>query len=237
MENNEVRSLIAAFKEYRDLITPIEKNLREFSISFDSIQDDIKNLNANFDGGLKSKLDQIYRELSTQADKAKTLAGQVDHFLSTTNRYVYAVDNLVDICSRIECQLSIVNNIEKHAEEQIEKLNVIVEEKRKTYDIKQLEHNLENYNIGVQKVSEYINHDVADALKDSSSQISQIKDKNENILSAILEERDSIEKLANSYNESNKLLKKIVETNDVNEEYIFEILDRWAEDRKLKIKK
>ena len=35
----------------------------------------------------------------------------------------------------------------------------------------------------------------------------------------------------------NELLKKIVEKQDVNEAYIFDILDKWAEDRKVKIKK
>ena len=54
---------------------------------------------------------------------------------------------------------------------------------------------------------------------------------------SILEEKSSIDKLVESYNSSNNLLKKIVENNDVNEQYIFEILDKWAEDRALKIKK
>ena len=233
----EVKKLIEAFKEYRDLITPIEQNLREFSLSFNSVQSDIKNLNESFDGGIKNKLDKIYKELASQADKAKTLASQVDNFLNTTNRYVYAVDNLVGICERIEEKLSRINNIEQQAETQIEKLETIIEEKKKSYDLKQLERNLENYNIGVQKVSEYINQDVAENLKASSVQISQIKDKNESILSAILDEKDSINKLVENYDESNKLLKQIIESTDVNEAYIFEIIDRWADDRKVRIKK
>ena len=97
----DIKMLIATFKEYRDLIGPIEENLREFSSSFESVKADISNLNNSFDGNLQNKLDQIYKELSSQADKAKTLASQVDTFLSTTSRYIYAVDNLVDICSRI----------------------------------------------------------------------------------------------------------------------------------------
>jgi len=237
MDNNEVTALITVFKEYRDLITPIEQNLREFSYSFDSIKDDIKNLNDSFDGSLQSKLDKIYNELSSQADKAKTLAGQVDNFMTTTNKYVSAVDNLIKVCEKIEGKLSAVDNIEKEAENQIERLNNIIEEKKKSYDIKQLEKNLETYNVGVQKVSEYINQDVAETLKTSSEKIGKISDKNESILEAILEEKSSIDKLVDSYTNSNKLLKKIVENNDVNEQYIFEILDKWAEDRKLKIKK
>lgn len=237
MENNEIKMLIEAFKEYRDLITPIEQNLKAFSVSFDSIRQDILSLNSGFDGSLQNKLDKIYKELSLQADKSKTLAGEVDKFMSSTNKYIAGVDNLINVCSKIEEKLERVNSLENKAEEQIEKLNTIIEEKRKSYDIKQLEKNLETYNVGVEKVTEYINKDVADVLKNSSEQINKIQDKNNSIFEAIVNEKGSIDKLVESYTSSNQLLKKIVENNDVNEQYIFEILDKWAEDRKLKIKK
>ena len=237
MENNEIKSLIETFKEYRDLIGPIEQSLRSFSLSFDSISEDIKSLNSGFDGTIQGKLDKIYKELSGQADKAKTLTGEVDRFLSSTSKYVSSVDSLIKVCERIESKLSTLNAIEEKAEGQIEKLSDIIEEKKKTYDIKQLERKLEQYNVGVQKVSEYINKDVADALKNSADTISEIRDKNNTIYTAITEEKGSIEKLAESYASSSKLLKKIVENNDVNEEYIYEILDKWAADRKVKTKK
>lgn len=235
--DNDIKELISTFKEYRDLIGPIEENLREFSNSFESVKRDISNLNAGFDGDLQGKLDQIYKELAGQADKAKSLAGEVDRFLGATNKYVYAVENVISICSRIEEKLGTVNELQQKAEKQIEKLDVIIEEKRKTYDIRGLEKNLENYNVGVQKVSDYINKDVVETLKNSSEKIEEIYNVNSNVYSAVLEEKGSIDKLIDSYTASNKLLKKIVEDNDVNEEYIFEILDKWAADRKVKTKK
>lgn len=235
--NNEIKMLINAFKEYRDLIGPIEQNLKAFSTSFESIKSDIENLNSGFDGSLQTKLDRIYKELSIQADKAKTLASEVDRFMSTTNRYISSVDNLTSTFSKIQEKITNVDNLQNKAEAQIEKLNTIIEEKRKSYDIKQLEKNLETYNVGVQKVSEYINKDVADVLKNSSEKIENIQDKSSNILEAIIEEKGSIEKLIETYQTSNNLIKKVVENSDVNEEYIFEILDKWAEDRKVKIKK
>ena len=237
MENTEIKALITTFKEYRDLITPIEQNLREFSASFDSIRTDIQNLNSSFDGNLQNKLDKIYKELSGQADKAKTLSSEVDRFMSSTSKYINAVDNLINLCSGIENKIKNVDNIQKRAEEQLEKLNVIIEEKRKNYDVKQLEKNLEVYNIGVQKINDYINKDVAETLKVSSEKISQIQNKNDSVFEALVSEKNSIDKLVESYNASNELLKKVVENKDVNEQYIFEILDKWAEDRKVKTKK
>ena len=237
MDNNEVKLLITTFKEYRDLLTPIEQNLKEFSLSFDSISSDLKNLNTSFDGNVQNKLDQIYKELSSQANKARTLTSQVDTFMSSTTKYVASIDKLLSLYTRIEEKIGVVDKIQNEAELHIEKLNNIIEEKKKTYNLKQLEKNLETYNIGVQKVSEYINHDVADTLSSSNEKISQITDKNDSIYQALLEEKSSIDKLVENYNQSNQLLKKVVENNDVNEAYIFEILDKWADSRKVKIKK
>ena len=113
---------------------------------------------------------------------------------------------------------------------------MIIEEKRKTYDIKQLERKLEVYNTGVQKVSEYINKDVADALKISSDTINMISEKQKNMFDAITKENESVDNLVKTYEASTSLLKKVVESNDVNEEYIFNILDKWAEMRSIKTK-
>ena len=237
MENNEIKMLIETFKEYRNLISPIEQNLKAFSLSFDSIKNDIDNLNSAFDGNLQGKLDRIYKELTIQADKARTLSSEVDKFMSATNKYVNGVDGLINLFEKIEGKISIVDNLQHKAESQIEKLNVIIEDKKKSYDIKQLEKNLETYNVGVQKVSEYINKDVAETLQKNSEKINLIQDKNTSILEAVVEEQESINKLIQTYQSSNSLLKKIVENNDINEQYIFEILDKWAEDRKVKTKK
>lgn len=235
--DNDIKMLIDTFKEYRDLITPIEQSLRSFSLSFDGISEDLKSLKNGLDGDVQSKLDKIYKELSSSSEKTKLLSQDVDRFLSSTGKYVSSVDKIVTMCESIEKKLSLLNSIEERANNQIDKLNTIIEDKKKTYDIKGLERKLEQYNVGVEKVSEYINTDVVETLKNNSDTISQIRDKNNSIFEAISEERGSIDKLVESYNNSSKLLKKVVESNDVNEEYIYEILDKWAESRKVKTKK
>ena len=45
-----------------------------------------------------------------------------------------------------------------------------------------------------------------------------------------------LDKLSETYKETNALLRKIVEKEDVNEAYIFDVLDKWAQSRKVKIK-
>lgn len=237
MENNELKQLITTFMEYRNLLTPIEQSLKQFSVSFESIGEDVKNLNSSFNGNVQAKLDQIYKELASQADKAKLLTSQVDSFVAKTEKYVQSVNNLVSLCGKLENKISTVEQIEKQAETQIEKLNVIIEDKRKTYNIKELEKNLEAYNTGVQKVSEFINKDVADVLQESNNKLDQIQNKNEDVLEVVKKQQGGIAELVETYKTSNEMLKKIVENNDVNQEYIYSILDKWAVDRKVKTKK
>ena len=77
---------------------------------------------------------------------------------------------------------------------------------------------------------------MAEDLKESSKTIQEIKSGNSNVVAHLQEEKSSIEELTKNYQQSNELLKKILEKNDVNEEYIFDIMDKWAEERRVKTK-
>lgn len=236
-KNNDLTQLITVFKDYRDMLEPIEKCLREFSVTYEQMSGDIANLNSAFGGDIQGKLDKIYKDLSSQAEKARGLASQIDKFSSATKSYVQSVDSLVSVCGNIESKIHAVDDVQKRAEQQIDRLNVIIEEKKKTYNIKQLEKNLEAYNIGVQQVSDYINKDVGKVLEDNEQRIKSIQSVNESVLANLIEEKKSIDSLVEYYKASNNLLKKVVEQEVVNEEYIYTIIDKWANDRKVKTKK
>lgn len=238
MDNDkEISSLIESFKQYRDLLSPVEANLRNFADTYQNMKDDIQKLNTAFGGNLQGQLDKIYKDLSSQAEKSKVLMTDINKFASSTSKYVAQVESLITICSNLESKIKIVDEIQKRAEDQIDRLNEIIEEKKRTYDLKQLEKNLDSYNTNVQKVSEFINKDVADVLKSNSDQIGQIHDKNNSVLESLLEEKQDIASLVEGYKSTNELLKKVVENNDVNISYIFDIIDKWAEDRKVKTRK
>lgn len=237
MDNQDIVGLIAAFKEYRDMLTPIEECLKQFSSTYESLSADIAKLNGALDGNIQDKLDKIYKDLSLQADKSKSLASQIDRLSSATSSYISGVDKVINFCGNIESKLKTVEEIERKAESQIERLNLIIEDKKKTYNIKALEKSLEMYNTGVQQVSEFINKDVATVIASNSDRIGAIKDTSDNIMLKLSEEKTSIDNLIESYKVSNDMLKKVVEKETVNEEYIFAILDKWALDRKVKTKK
>ncbi len=237
MDNNEVKNLIDAFKGYRDLLAPIQSNLNDFIETYDEVKGDIERLNSAFSGDVKGNLDKIYRNLSSQAEKSADLSSAIDRFLRASGKYLADTEKLIGTLSRISDSLGAVNAIEAKAEEQLGKLDSVLEEKRKNYNVKELQKTVESYNENVRKMSDFINRDVALTVADSNKTLSDMKSTNKALLESISSETAAVSDLAAKYAENNALLRKIVEKKDVDEAYIYDMLDAWAEDRKVKRKK
>ena len=237
MENSEVNALIDAFVGYREMLVPIQNDMHDFLETYDALRNDVEKIDKAFSGDVQGKLTEIYKTLSSQAEKSEALTRKVDEFLKSTSQYTEEVSKLMNMFESIQTKISAVNDIESKAEEQISRLDDILEEKKRNYDLKDLKNSLDKYNANLQSVSEFINEDVAKNIMENTKTIQEIKSGNTNVVTHLMEEKSSIEELSENYKATNALLKKILEKNDVNEEYIFEIIDKWAEDRKVKTKK
>ena len=236
MENSEVNALIDAFIGYREMLVPIQNDMHEFLETYDALKNDVEKIDKAFSGDVQGKLTEIYKILSSQAEKSEALTRKVDEFLKSTTKYTDEVSNLMTMFESIQTKISSVNEIENKAEEQIAKLDEIIEEKKRSYDLKDLKNSLDKYNSNLQSVSEFINDDVAKNIVENTKTIQDIKNGNSDVVAHLKEEKSSIEELVENYQNTNDLLKKILEKNDVNEEYIFDIMDKWAEERKVKTK-
>ena len=236
MENSEVNALIDAFIGYREMLVPIQNDMHDFLETYDALKNDVEKIDKAFSGDVQGKLTEIYKILSSQAEKSEALTRKVDEFLKSTSKYTEEVSKLMGMFESIQTKISAVNEIETKAEEQISRLDDILEEKKRNYDLKDLKNSLDKYNANLQSVSEFINKDVAENIVENTKTIQEIKSGNSNVVTHLMEEKSSIEELSKNYVETNALLKKILEKNDVNEEYIFDIMDKWAEERRVKTK-
>ena len=130
MDNNEVNALIDAFVGYREMLVPIQADLHEFLNTYTALKTDVEKLDSAFSGDVQGKLSDIYKLLASQAEKSEELINKVDQFLRSSNKYTEKVDSLMTMFESIEGRISAVNNLEAKAEEQIEKLDTIIEEKK-----------------------------------------------------------------------------------------------------------
>ena len=233
----DVKSLIEAFKDYRDLLTPITENLREFADTYDGMKGDIQRLSAAFEGDVTGNLDRIYKTLSAEAAKAQSLSQEIDKFLARSAKYESEAEKLGSTLAKLEGTLESLSRLESEAETQIGKLESTLDERRKNYNLKELERTVANYQAGVTRVSEFINRDVASSLQENVDKLNSIRDGFEEIRSGIETGNKGIEDLVSSFSTTSDLLRKVTEGETVNEQYIFDILDKWAADRGVKRKK
>lgn len=233
MDNNEAKVLIESFRAYRDLLGPIQDSLHEFAGTYDSLKNDIGKLNAAFEGDIQGNLEKIYKNLSRQAENANDLSSRIDQFVKVTGKYTSDFARLLSLLEKVEERLSAVNELEAKAEEQIGKLDTILEEKKRSYNVRELQKTLDNYNANVQKVSEFINKDVAESLANNYKKLDDIKSGNETLTKLIESENSKVETLLETYKSTSELLKRAVEKEDLNEAYIFDVLDKWASARKV----
>ena len=237
MEMNDVQSLIEVFKGYRELLTPIQSSLQELADTYSSMEDSLNKLGATFNGDTKNRLNEIYSTLENQTKKSIDLAASVDQFLRNSSKYSNDISRMSSRFEDVEKSINQINEIEREAKSQISKLEGLIEEKKINYNVKDLQRSLEQYNTNVQKISEFINKDVASVLSENSKKIEELKKDNEILVSQIEKEHGSIEELVKTYSTTKQFLVNAVEKEDVNEEYIFAILDKWANTRGVKIKK
>lgn len=233
----DIKSLIDSFREYRDLLTPITANLRDFADTYDGLKGDIERLSAAFEGDVTGNLDRIYKTLSSEAEKAQNLSHEIDRFLARSEKYESEVTKLTATLGKLDGTLEALSKLESEAEAQIGKLESTLDERRKNYNLKELERTVANYQAGVTRVSEFINKDVTSSLQENNDKINSIKDGFDEIRSGIQSGNKNIAELISSFASTSDLLRKVTEGQSVNEAYIYEILDKWAADRGVKRKK
>ena len=234
---DDIKNLIDTFKDYRDLLTPITENLRDFADTYDGMKGDIERLSAAFEGDVTGNLDRIYKSLSSEAEKAQSLSKEIDLFLARSAKYESEAERLGATLAKLEGTLESLSRLEAEAETQIGKLESTLDERRKNYNLKELERTVANYQAGVSKISEFINRDVAASLQENYDKLSSIKDGFDDLRAGVKEGNQSIETLIQSFATTSEFLRKATEGEHVNEAYIYDLLDRWAADRGVKRKK
>ena len=233
----DVKALIGAFREYRDLLTPVTEELRAFADTYDGLKGDIERLSDAFAGDVTGNLDKIYKTLSSQAAKAQDLSHEIDAFLVKSERYEKEAEKMSCTLEKLETTLESLSKLEGEAEAQIGKLEATLDEKRKNYNLNELERTVGNYNAGVNRVAEFINKDVAASLSENNDKLNGIKERFVDLEADVKEGNRTIDSLVSSFSATSDLLRKITEGESVNEAYIYDILDRWAADRGVKRKR
>ena len=234
---NDIKQLIDSFSAYRNVLTPLQESLHSLAETYSAIREDLDNLSKSLSGNAGGQLEKIHSTLAQQAKSGQELIRRIDEYAESGEKYSRAVADMTKRFEQIADRLSAIDQIEKTAEAIMGRLEELVEEKRASYNVKELQRSLDTYNKNVEKISEFINKDIATVLQQNADKIESIRRENEALASVVGEQGKAVSELTAMFAETSVLLRQAVERGAVNEEYIFDAFDKWAVDRKVKIKK
>ncbi len=237
MNENSIKELIDSFIEYRNMIAPLQDSLLTVSKTYEEIRNDLDAVTKSFSGNTANQLERVHATLNAQAKSGRELAGKIEEYAATGERYATAVKEMTSRFSDVVQRIDTLSEIEKSAQRQLERIDTLIAEKQASYNLKELQKSLDNYNKNVERVSDFINKDIATVLKNNADKIESIRKENAELSAAVAEQGRDIAILITEFSKTSALLKKLVEGSAVNEEYLFDAFDKWAADRKVKIKK
>ncbi len=237
MSDNSIQELIESFIAYRNLIAPLQESLRSVSKTYEEIRSDLDNLTKSFSGSALNQLEKVHSTLNAQAKSGQELTRRIEEYSASGEKYAEAVKNMSSRFSEVVKRIDSLSEIEKNAQNQLARLDTMLAEKHSNYNLKELQKSIDGYNTNIEKISDFINKDIASVLKDNADKIEAIRKENEELSAAVTAQGKDIATLTAVFSETSALLKKLVEGSSVNEEYLFDALDKWAADRKVKTKK
>lgn len=237
MNDNSIKELIDSFIAYRNLLAPIQDSLHAVSKTYEEIRSDLDALTKNFSGSAMAQLDKVHATINAQAKSGQELGKKIEEYSASGEKYAQAVEGMSARFSLVVDRISSLEEIEKAAQNQLARIDSIIAEKRSSYNLKELQKSLDGYTANVEKISDFINKDIAEVLKENADKIEAIRKENEQLSAAVAAQSKDIATLVSEFSKTTELLKKTVEGSTVNEQYLFDVLDKWAADRKVKIKK
>lgn len=237
MNENSIKELIDSFVAYRNLIAPLQESLQSVSKTYEEIRNDLDNLTKSFSGNAAGQLEKVHSAINAQAKNGQELSRRIGEYAASGEKYAHAVEDMSSRFSDVVDRIDSLSEIERTAQGQLERIDTLIAEKRSSYNLKELQKSLDGYNKNVEKISDFINRDIASVLKQNADKIEAIRKENEALSAVVAEQGKDIATLVTVFTETSALLKQLVEGSTVNEEYLFDAFDKWAADRKVKTKK
>ena len=232
MTENSIKELIDSFIAYRNLIAPLQESIQSVSKSYEDIKSDLENLTKSFSGNAVTQLEKVHSTLNAQARNGQELGRKIEEYSQSSEKYAQAVSDMSSRFSDIVNRIDSLCKIEKSAQSLLAQIDTLINEKRSSYNLKELQKSLDGYNKNVEKISDFINKDIATVLMQNAEKIESIRKENEQLSRAVAEQGKDISKLIEEFSQTSALLKRLVEGSCVKEEYLFDAFDKWAESRK-----
>ncbi|MDE7297158.1 MAG: hypothetical protein K2N84_07840, partial [Clostridia bacterium] len=171
MSENSMQELIESFIAYRNLLAPLQDSLHSVSKTYEEIRNDLDNLMKSFSGNAANQLEKVHATINAQAKSGQELGRRIEEYAASGEKYAQAVENMSSRFSEVVSRIDSLSEIEKTAQNQLARIDALIAEKRSSYNLKELQKSLDGYNTNVEKISDFINKDIASVLKENADKI------------------------------------------------------------------
>lgn len=236
IKNEEIQKLIETFVMQTQEMKKVNENLNNFLSVFSVAKERIEKLEIKQDSNITNEIEELSKRVNQVNNQSEILSNNFADYIALSEKFNETILSLGNRFSELENKITKLEQTESNITSSLKKLDTISEDVSH-FRVDSLTEKLSLFDNVVSEVKNSLNGKVSENLeKNNSIMLSLQKDFNEK-LSKINSTGSSLEKIAEQSTTTNAVLNKILDKNEIDKSYLYDLLDEWSESRKLKIKK
>ena len=227
----EIADLIGEFTNHTKVIEAVNENFTNFVRAYKQIKESLEKLNID----IKSK-QNIEKAMNDLVGKGELLVGDITVLAEKINKLESLINPIAGQIENLNTSFKKLINFDENVQailNSVSKTNETIEK----LDLNQITKTLESYNQKMDQTKTIFEQDVKKAFNVNNAKIdSMVKD-----VSFVLKNADTtstrLEELVLQQVGLQAIIAKLVDKNTFQMEYLYDVFDKWAEERKVKLNK
>lgn len=243
MANIDLTKVSKELAEQQIMMQEINKNLELFVENYRNTKRTLEEVKSPNGVDLSSKIDELTANLEQTRANVEIYGKKLYENLEISKVVSKEFDGVKEGLEKIKNEIlettkqsEMYLKSQKEALESISKFEEIMK-KIENVDFKNYESKLERYTYNLQLLNDKIENGLQEKIDKNLGEIEKFEKKINEISENTTKQNNAITEIAKSVATMTTLLSKLTKTGNVDEQYIYEIIDRWADESKVKHKK
>lgn len=220
-KNEILTQIINHFVEERELLTQSVKGIEEFTSTYSELKTFLDDFKGNTNISVSDNLSTIGNELNlinttvnnyneNLSDKYKTLQEDFGKLLKKYESLTTSQDKLTNFIGKIDKFMQVLTN----------------------FDLNKIITNLNESQTKVESLIDLVETDLKNQIETNNTQIKNAINSFNLFIETSKNQQTAVEEIAQETKATNALLQKMSKSNNINEAVLFELMDKWSEERK-----
>jgi len=234
MENikeKEITDLITEFSKHTKVIEKVNENFASFVQAYKVIKESLEKLNVD----VKSK-QTIEHTMNDLVSKSQNMVGDINVLSGKINKLENLINPISEQIENLNTSFKKLINFEENVQKILNNVNKTNETIEKL-DLNQINDALVSYNEKMEQTKNIFEKDVKKSFDTNNAKIDAMVSDVNSVLKNADSQNTHLEELVNQQSSLQAILTKIADKNTFQMEYLYEILDKWADERKVKTNK